>query len=68
MNSRIYRYIKWLLIEEQTPYINETIESINKSRNIKRHSGNLASIIKELKQIKEEKLFKPIFFFHKYLD
>ena len=63
MNSKIYRYIKSLLIEEQTPYINETIESINKSRNINRHSGNLGSIIKELTQIKEEKLFKPIFFF-----
>ena len=67
MNSRIYIHIKSLPIEQQIPYINQTIESINKSRSIKRHSGNLATIIKELKQIKEEILFKPIFF-HKYLD
>ena len=54
MNSRIYRHIKSLPMEEQIPYINHAILSINKSRSNKRDAGNLSSIINELKQIKEK--------------
>ena len=61
MNSRIYRHIKSLPIEEQIPYINHAILSINKSRSNERHAGNLSSIINELKQIKEKILFNPLF-------
>ena len=53
MNSRIYRHIKSLPIEEQIPYINHAILSINKSRNNKRHARNLLSLINKLKQIKK---------------
>ena len=61
MNSRIYRHIKSLPMEEQIPYINHAILSINKSRSNKRHAGNLSSIINELKQIKEKILLNPLF-------
>ena len=61
MNSRIYRDIKSLPIEEQIPEINQAILSINRSRSNKRHAGNLSSTINELKQIKEKTLFNPLF-------
>ena len=57
MNSRIYRDIKSLPIEEQIPYINHAILWINKSRSNERHAGNLSSIINELKQIKGKNAF-----------
>ena len=57
MNSRIFRHIKSLPIEEQIPYINHAILSINKSRSNEIHAGNLSSIINELKQIKEKNTF-----------
>ena len=67
MNSRIYRHIKSLPIEEQIPYINHAILSINKSRSNERHAGNLSSIINELKQIKEKILFNPLFLWTMWL-
>ena len=61
MNQKIYRHTKSLPLEEQIPYINYAILSINKSRSNKRHAGNLSSIINELKQIKEKILLNPLF-------
>ena len=67
MNSRIYKHIKSLPIEEQISYINHVILSVNKSRSNKRHAGNLSSIINELKQIEEKILFNPLFLWTMWL-
>ena len=61
MNQKLYRHTKSLPLEEQMPYINHAILSINKSRSNKRHAGNLSSIINEFKQIKEKILLNPLF-------
>ena len=61
MNQKLYRHTKSLPLEEQMPYINHAILSINKSRSNKRHAGNLSSIINELKQKKEKILLNPLF-------
>ena len=61
MNSRIYKHIKSLPIQEQISYINHVILSNNKSRSNKRHAWNLSSIKNELKQIKEKILLNPLF-------
>ena len=62
MKSKLSDFLKLLRHEEQIEYINKTIDSINKSREHKYYPGNLRSIIKEIKQIKEELVFTPIFF------
>ena len=67
MNSRIFRHIKSLPIEEQIPYINHAILSINKSRSNKRHARNLLSLINKLKQIKGKIVFNPLFLWTMWL-
>ena len=67
MKSKLREFLKLLTHEEQIEYINNTTDSINKSREHKYYPGNSRSIIKEIKQIKEELVFTPIFFISIYI-